>query len=139
MNGDSEFQLLFSVLRFLTLYEGKYGPFLILVCLGFACTVWYGFSPAIPNHPPTDGAFNPIDSYNHFFDMNYYAPGFRKVSFIERNDVSDSVVSAFSNEQPFADITIPAIGNMLKAIGLGVMVAFFLAVGIVPNGIQILE
>lgn len=43
------------------------------------------------------------------------------------------MVSALGNEIPFADITIPASGNVLKGVGLGVMVAFFLAVGLVPN------
>lgn len=37
------------------------------------------------------------------------------------------------SELPFAEITIPATGPVLKAVGLGVMVAFFLAVGLVPN------
>ena len=41
--------------------------------------------------------------------------------------------SAFGNEQPFAEITIPSSGPVLKAVGLGVMVAFFLAVGLVPD------
>ena len=65
--------------------------------------------------------------------MDYYAPGFHRISILERNDVSTSVVSALSNEPPFADITIPASGHVLKAVGLGLMVAFFLAVGLVPN------
>lgn len=42
-------------------------------------------------------------------------------------------MSALKNEHPFAEITIPASGNVLKSVGLGVMVAFFLAVGLVPN------
>lgn len=65
--------------------------------------------------------------------MQHYAPNFKRIGFVERNDVSSSVASAFQNEVPFAEISIPASGRMLTAIGLGVMVAFFLAVGIVPN------
>lgn len=51
------------------------------------------------------------------------------------------MVSAFRNEHPFAEITIPSSGPVLNAIGLGVMVAFFLAVGLVPDvsgGINVL-
>ena len=66
--------------------------------------------------------------------MEHYAPGLNRVGFVERYDVSASVEveSAFENELPFATITIPANGPVLKAVGLGVMVVFFLAVGFVP-------
>lgn len=66
--------------------------------------------------------------------MDYHLPNFRKVSFVERQpDLTESVVSAFANESPFAEIEIPASGNVLKAVSLGLMLAFFLAVGLVPN------
>jgi hypothetical protein len=42
-------------------------------------------------------------------------------------------MSAMCTEQPFAEITIPASGIVLKGVGLGLMLALFLAVGIVPN------
>jgi hypothetical protein len=38
-----------------------------------------------------------------------------------------------AKEHPFAEIKIPASGPVLKAAGIGIMVAFFLAVGLVPN------
>lgn len=117
----------------ITYYEGWYGRFLVLVSLGIGCTVWYGYAPGSPYHAPDVSLFTPFESYDSFFDMNYYAPGFRRVGFVEINDVSASVESAFGNEPPFADIEIPASGPVLKAVGLGVMVAFFLAVGLVPN------
>lgn len=65
--------------------------------------------------------------------MNYNAPNFRKICFVEKYDTSESVMSAFENELPFAEITIPASGEVLKAVSLGMMVAIFLAVGLVPN------
>ena len=46
-----------------------------------------------------------------------------RVGFVERNHVSCRPWGV-----PFAEITIP--GPVLKAVGLGVMVAFF---GLVPN------
>jgi len=117
----------------ITHYDGRYGRFLVLVCLGIGCTVWYAFVPGSSLHAPDSSLFAPFDLYDPFFNMEYSAPGFRRVCFVERNDVSASVVSALGNEHPFAEITIPASGNVLKAVGLGVMVAFFLAVGLVPN------
>lgn len=117
----------------ITYYDGRYGRFLVQVCLGIGCTVWYAFAPGSALHAPDCSLFAPFDSYDPFFNMEYYAPGFRRVGFVERNDVSASVVSALGNELPFAEITIPASGHVLKAVGLGVMVAFFLAVGLVPN------
>ena len=117
----------------ITYYNGRYGRFLVHVCLGIGCTVWYGFEPGTANQAPVDGLFTPLDSYDPFFEMNYYAPGFRRVSFVERNDVSATVETAFGNDLPFSEIIIPANGQVLKAVSLGVMVAFFLAVGLVPN------
>ena len=117
----------------ITHYDGRYGRILVLVCLGIGCTVWYAFVPGSSHHAPDSSLFAPFDSYDPFFNMEYSAPGFRRVSFVERNDISASVVSALGNELPFAEITIPASGNVLKAVGLGVMVAFFLVVGLVPN------
>jgi hypothetical protein len=124
----------------ITYTDGMYGRFLVLVSLGIGCTVWYAFAPGSALHVPESCLFAPLDSYDPFFNMDYCAPDFSRVGFVERNDVSASVVSALENEPPFAEITIPASGHVLKAVGLGVMVAFFLAVGLVPNyscGIQL--
>lgn len=124
-----------------TYYNGRYGRFLVLVCLGLGCTVWYEFALGSELQPPEGVLFAPLGSYEPFQNLDYYAPGFRRCGFVERNDVSASVVSAFRNEHPFAEITIPSSGPVLNAIGLGVMVAFFLAVGLVPDvsgGINVL-
>lgn len=117
----------------ITYYDGRYGRFLVLVCLGIGCTVRSGFAPGTADQAPAGSLFAPLESYNPLKHMEYYAPGFRRIGFVEIKDVSASVEAAFGNEHPFAEITIPASGNVLKAVGLGVMVAFFLAVGIVPN------
>jgi hypothetical protein len=117
----------------ITHYGGRYGHILVQVCLGIGCTVWYAFAPGSSLQAPDSSVFAPFYSYDQFSNMVYYAPGFRRVGFVERNDVSASVVSALGNDLPFAGITIPASGDVHKAVGLGVMVAFFLAVGLVPN------
>nr|GLL21609.1 unnamed protein product [Ipomoea trifida]GMD87872.1 Protein Ycf2 [Ipomoea batatas]GME06073.1 Protein Ycf2 [Ipomoea batatas]GME19731.1 Protein Ycf2 [Ipomoea batatas] len=117
----------------ITYCDGSYGRFLVLVSLGIGCTVWYGYAPGSVYSAPEGGVFTPFNTYSSFFDALYDAPNFRKIHFLERNDISESVANAIGNEQPFAEIMIPASGNALKGVGLGVMVAFFLAVGIVPH------
>nr|GMD79487.1 Photosystem I PsaA/PsaB [Ipomoea batatas] len=96
--------------------------------LGIGCTIWYGYAPGSVYSALEGGVFTPFNTYSSFFDALYDAPNFRKIHFLERNDISESVANAIGNEQPFAEIMIPASGNALKGVGLGVMVAFFLAV-----------
>lgn len=84
----------------ITYHEGMYGPFLVLVCLGIGCTAWYGFAPGTADRPSDSCLFTPFDSYDPFFQMEYYAPGFRRVAFVDRSDLSASVVSALVNELP---------------------------------------
>lgn len=123
-----------TLVEVISYHNGRYGRFLVLVGLGVGCTVWYGFVPGNPECIPVDNClFAPLESYTPFFDMQHYAPNFKRIGFVERNDVAPAVASAFQNDVPFAEISIPASGRMLTAIGLGVMVAFFLTVGIVPD------
>lgn len=129
-DGHSLTKILVEVI---THYKGMYGRFLVLVTLGLCCTVWYTFAPGSCLEAPNSSLFGRLEGYDAFLNMDSYVPGFSRVVFVEKNDVSETVVSAFRNDLPFADITIPASGNVLKAVGLGVMVAFFLAVGLVPN------
>nr|CAD1821793.1 unnamed protein product [Ananas comosus var. bracteatus] len=123
-DGHSFTKILVEVI---THYEGMYGRFLVLVTLGLCCTVWYTFAPGSSLEAPNSSLFGRLEAYDAFFNMDSYVPGFSRVVFVERNDVSETVVSALRNDLPFAEITIPASGNVLKAVGLGVMVAFFLA------------
>lgn len=117
------------LLEVFTFLNGKYGRFLVLVCLGIGCTVWFGFEPGVAVKAPEKvGVFTLLDSYDPFMDMDRQT--FKSV---EQNDTSESVKSAFQNELPFAEINIPGNGEMLTAMSLGMMVAIFLAVGIVPN------
>ena len=43
------------------------------------------------------------------------------------------MATAFANEVPFTNINIPANGPVLTAVGLGVMIAIFITLGIVPQ------
>lgn len=116
----------------ITNVDGLYGRFFILVWLGVGCTVWYD---KVWNRTLGEGLFARIGDYEAFYDMDFvpsFYP-FRKLTFLETCDPSSVVDSAFANTPPFAQISIPASGPVLKAVSLGVMIGFFLAVGIVPN------
>lgn len=139
--ADGQHSITKVLVEVITHYEGMYGRFLVLVTLGLCCTVWYTFAPGSCLDAPNSGLFGHLEAYDAFLNMDSHVPGFSRVVFVERNDVSETVVSALRNDLPFAEITIPASGNVLKAVGLGVMVAFLLAVGLVPNvtgGINVL-
>lgn len=45
----------------ITFYEGMYGRFFVLVCLGVGCTVWYAFVPGSYNHAPVTHLFDALD------------------------------------------------------------------------------
>lgn len=117
----------------ITQVQGIYGRFLILVCLGIGCTVWYGFENCTNSIAPTGELFAPIKEYALFYNIYYNNFLFRNISFVETKDLSGTVSSALDNEFPFTGINIPASGNVHTAAGLGLMLAFFLAVGILPN------
>ena len=73
-----------------------------------------GLRQAQPIVPAIAACSLPLTRTILFFQMEYYAPGFRRVAFVDRSDLSASVVSALVND--FAEITIPASGNVLKDV-----------------------
>jgi hypothetical protein len=123
-----------TLVEAITYCDGSYGRFLVLVSMGLGCTVWYGFGRGTIDNPPfSNDVFTDINTYEPFFHP-YYKPSFlKKLHFLERNDISESLSDAFGNEQPFAEITIPASGHALKSVSLGVMVSVFLSLGILPT------
>nr|GLL19006.1 hypothetical protein A4A49_51439 [Ipomoea trifida] len=78
----------------ITYCDGSYGRFLVLVSLGIGCTVWYRYAPGSVYSAPEGGVFTPFNTYSSFFDALYDAPNFRKIHFLERNDISESVANA---------------------------------------------
>lgn len=114
----------------LTYFSGKYGRILVLVTLGIGCTAWFSFIPIEGGLGPT---FSPIECEDPFFDLNYVAPGFRKLHFTECQNVAENVAAMLEKDTPFTELEIPASGPTMRAVGLGIMIAFFLAVGIVPD------
>lgn len=114
--------------------EHGFGRFLVLVCLGVGCTVWYGQENT--HDVRATGLFAQVDgSYESFFSMDHipsFYP-FKKLTFLETHDISAIVESTFANEPPFAQIPIASSGPVVKAVGLGVMIALFLATGVMPS------
>lgn len=128
----------------ITYNYGFYGRFLILVQVGVGCTVWYGFAPGDGLNIPLDGAgsvislFSPIDNYEQFFynTDTYVHPGFEKLTLMQNEENTISVLAtAYTQEQPFVDITVPNTNNnptLILGVTLGLVVVVLLSVGISP-------
>lgn len=65
-----------------------------------------------------------------FLQLNNY---FKRLHFVECQNVTENVAAMLEKEAPFTELEIPANGPTMRAVGLGIMIAFFLAVGIVPD------
>jgi hypothetical protein len=102
----------------------------ILVSIGIGCTVWYGHSSGM--YDVGHGIFKTVD-YNHFFDMNHQEIGFKKMNFVETVDNTIPVLSTFNNDPTFANVTIPASGIVLKAVGLSILIGVFITLGVIPD------
>jgi len=66
--------------------------------------------------------------------MDYTAPEFQSVGFTETMNIADQIRSAYSPAEgvrPFAEIEVPASGVVLQGVCLGIVIAFFMTVGII--------
>lgn len=122
-----------------TYFKGYYGRFIVLVSLGIGCTVWFGIMPSIDGCLPDTGPFTrmtPEFLYNNFNNEYFQPSNFRKMTFVQSHDVTNQVLNALLNEKPFSDVMISSDctnQNVLKAVGLGVIVAFFLSTGLIQS------
>jgi hypothetical protein len=132
-----------KVMEFLTYYKGMYGRLIIFVSLGVGCTVWYTFLPGVPEVAPP-GILVPRElPYDSFKNVDFHFTPFKKMSYVEYKYITDQVLSAFENVYPFSEINLPSINsdgsnpdginpdgsNARVALGLGFIVAVFLAMG----------
>lgn len=62
------------IVEVITYANGYYGRFVVLVCMGVGCTVWFALAPGSGNLPPVGYPFTPFDSYDPFFHMEHNAP-----------------------------------------------------------------
>ncbi|KAL0391390.1 UNVERIFIED_CONTAM: hypothetical protein Slati_4569000 [Sesamum latifolium] len=106
-----------KILEVLTESSGYLGRYLALVILGVGCTVCI---------------LGNVFTYENFTDLNYRPPGFQVAKFLETGDVSSPVESVV-NDSTLIELTIPASGPVLTAVGLGIMLSFSLAAGLVPT------
>lgn len=89
--------------------------------------------PGTHDIAPPPEVFPRINSFEPFLNVSNCSEKFTKVCFLERKNLTGEVLSAFENDYPFKGIDLPANSNARVAVGLGIMVAVFLAMGIVPN------
>jgi hypothetical protein len=129
-----------KVIEVLTFFNGVYGRLIILVSIGAGCTIWYTFVPGVAEIAPPELYLPRVISYNTFLDVNHQLPPLHKLCFLQTKYITGEVLSALESVYPFTEIPIPnapdAIPNALDSrivIGLGIMVAVFLAIGIVPH------
>lgn len=142
----------------ITFLNGEYGRFILLVSMGVSCTVWYIFGPGMYDIAPSTEIIPRVLSLDQFFQVDHHYDQFHKVCFLEQKSLTGEVLSAFENVFPFSEIDIPANSNvnvpsnsnvsasnvnesinLRVAVGLGLMVAVFLAMGIVPTSSSINE
>ncbi|KAL4553873.1 hypothetical protein LXL04_040147 [Taraxacum kok-saghyz] len=117
-----------------------YGRFIIFVSLGISCTVWYSFFPGdAEGLPPLEFLVNREVSYEVFRNVDFHFAKFNKMSYVECRLITDQVLSAFENVYPFKEINIPIptsinpddVSNTKAALGLGIIVAVFLTLGMI--------
>lgn len=93
----------------LTNSNGMVCMFLVLVCLGIGCTIWYEFAPGSADHAPASDIFSSVDSYDPFFKFKWILISLTFVGFVLLKETT-LLNRAFVNEHPFDEIEIPAIG-----------------------------
>lgn len=129
-----------KVMEFITHYKGMYGRFIIFVSLGISCTVWYSFFPGdAEGLPPLEFLVNREVPYEVFRNVDFHFAKFNKMSYVECRLITDQVLSSFENVYPFTEINIPIptsinpddVSNTKAALGLGIIVAVFLTLGMI--------
>lgn len=128
-----------QIIEVLTYYKGIYGRLIILTMLGVGCTAWYTFHPGVPGIAPPELLALKCIPYDSFHNVNLNFDSFKKVSFVEYKYITDQVLSAYENIYPFSEIDLAGNNpessnpNARVAIGLGLIVAVFLAMGMTSS------
>ncbi|PHT42254.1 Protein Ycf2 [Capsicum baccatum] len=111
---------------------GYFRRYLALIITGVGCVAWYKVYPCSIDNMPDVSILGALFNYERFFEQDYRVPGFQVVKFLKTGNVTQPVNNAIS-EKPLCEFSIPASGPLLKAVGLGIMLSFILAGGIVPT------
>lgn len=133
-----------QIIEVLTYYKGLYGRLIILTMLGVGCTAWYTFHPGVPGIAPPELLALECIPYESFHNVDFHLDSFKKMSFVEHKYITDQVLSAFENLYPFSEIDLAGNNpessnpessnpNARVAIGLGLIVAVFLAMGMTSS------
>lgn len=133
------------VMEFITSYNGSFGRLIVFVSLGVGCTVWYTFLPGVIESVPPEILNPKALPYDYFKNVENDLAHFKKMSFVEYKYITDQVLSALENVYPFSEINLPSINpdnastsearnnasNAKVALGFGIIVAVYLAMGMV--------
>lgn len=95
---------------------GQIGRIIVLICIGIGCTAWFSF---VTKGASLDQAFAPIHDYGPFFDLDYDAPAFKRLRFVEVQNVTENVAAMLEKDPPFTELVIPANGPTMRAVGEG--------------------
>ncbi|GKE16788.1 hypothetical protein Tco_1424365 [Tanacetum coccineum] len=93
----------------LIFYKGEYTRILVLVSLGFGCTIWYTAAPGVYGMAPPTELFPSDVDYVKFFMDSFTNPLFKKMTYLESNFIIGSLLTAYENFYPFTQIDIPVL------------------------------
>ena len=93
----------------ITFYQGEFTRIMVLVCLGYGCSVWYTVAPGVYGMPLPTELFPSDATYADFFRDHFGHPLFKKMTFIESKYIISDLLTAFENYYPFNQIEIPLV------------------------------
>ncbi|GJY63584.1 hypothetical protein Tco_0465044 [Tanacetum coccineum] len=93
----------------ITFYKGEFTRIMVLVCLGYGCTVWYTVSPGVYGMPLPTELFPPDATYVDFFRDHFCHPLFKRLTFLESKYIIGDLLTAFENFYPFTQIEVPLL------------------------------
>nr|GFA75735.1 hypothetical protein [Tanacetum cinerariifolium] len=77
----------------ITFYKGEFTRIMVLVCLGYGCTVWYTVVPGVYGMALPTELFPPNATYVDFFRDSFSHPLFKRLTFIALPTVADEPAS----------------------------------------------
>lgn len=95
----------------LTFYNGEFTRIMVLVYLGYGCTVWYMAAKGLYGSPLPTVLYPQDASYVDFFRESFSHPLYQKLSFIETKYLMNDLLKSFETFNPFTQqIEVPLTG-----------------------------
>ncbi|PHU04899.1 hypothetical protein BC332_25721 [Capsicum chinense] len=112
-----------------------FGCYMALIITGVGCGLWYKVYPFSLDNMPDGSISGQLFNFEHFFKQDYLVPDFQVFKFLETRNVTQPIKNAIS-EKPLCEFPILGSGPLLKAVGLGIMLSFIIAMGVVPTEME---